>query len=423
MINKLKLKSEFARNVLTLMTGTTIAQAIPIAISPILTRIYTPEDFGLFAIYFSIISIVSVFVTGKYELAIMLPTNDDEAFNIFILSIFISISISLIFFIFIFIFHSYLMSSFLPTQLHFWIYLAPISVLLTGIYKSLNHWSNRKKRYTSMSNNVMIQSFSNSTLNTTFGFINFAYMGLIITSIITNFLSVIYLFLINKKDIKFNVNLSLIKEQLLKYNQFPFHTMPQNLLYEASLQLPIFFIKFIFSTAILGAFSFAYRILGTPLSIIGNSLGQVYYQKASIMYHSDKDKLYLYTKKMLLLMFIASLTFGSSIVWFLPSIFLFIFGENWSIAGEISQYLMIYFIFSFPISPFTTIYLLANQNLFFLKWEVMRFILILIFFIIYMSTNLKDIRSFFLIYSFLQLLLYIYIVIPIIDKKSVIWKD
>ena len=49
MLDKLKPKSEFSRNVLTLMTGTTIAQAIPIAISPILTRIYTPEDFGVFA--------------------------------------------------------------------------------------------------------------------------------------------------------------------------------------------------------------------------------------------------------------------------------------------------------------------------------------------------------------------------------------
>ena len=51
MLDKLKLKSEFSRNVLTLMTGTTIAQAIPIAISPILTRNYTSEDFGVFALY------------------------------------------------------------------------------------------------------------------------------------------------------------------------------------------------------------------------------------------------------------------------------------------------------------------------------------------------------------------------------------
>ena len=58
-INKLKSKSEFTKNVLTLMTGTTIAQAIPIAISPILTRIYTPEDFGVFALYIAIVSFIA----------------------------------------------------------------------------------------------------------------------------------------------------------------------------------------------------------------------------------------------------------------------------------------------------------------------------------------------------------------------------
>lgn len=60
MITKLKPKSEFSKNVLTLITGTTIAQAIPIAISPILTRIYTPEDFGVFALFVSLVGFISV---------------------------------------------------------------------------------------------------------------------------------------------------------------------------------------------------------------------------------------------------------------------------------------------------------------------------------------------------------------------------
>ena len=87
MLNKLKPKSEFSRNVVTLMTGTTIAQAIPIAISPILTRIYTPEDFGVFAVYLSILTIVAVVATGKYELAIMLPEEENDALNLVSLSI------------------------------------------------------------------------------------------------------------------------------------------------------------------------------------------------------------------------------------------------------------------------------------------------------------------------------------------------
>ncbi len=68
LLNNLKPKSEFTKNVLTLMTGTTIAQAIPIAISPILTRLYTPEDFGVFVLY-GIINLYLLFL--KLELNII----------------------------------------------------------------------------------------------------------------------------------------------------------------------------------------------------------------------------------------------------------------------------------------------------------------------------------------------------------------
>ena len=81
MLTKLKPKSEFSHNVLTLMTGTTIAQAIPIAISPILTRIYTPKDFGLYGLFISIIMVLSSIISARYELAIMLPVKDEDAVN------------------------------------------------------------------------------------------------------------------------------------------------------------------------------------------------------------------------------------------------------------------------------------------------------------------------------------------------------
>ena len=80
-------QSAYARNVLTLMTGTTLAQAIPIAISPILTRLYSPEDFGTFGLYMAIVAIASVLVTGRYELAILLPKRDRDAMHILALPI------------------------------------------------------------------------------------------------------------------------------------------------------------------------------------------------------------------------------------------------------------------------------------------------------------------------------------------------
>jgi O-antigen/teichoic acid export membrane protein len=82
MIRRLKPKSEFGRNVLTLMTGTTIAQSIPVAITPILTRLYTPEDFGLLAVFVALTAILGSIANGRYELAIMHPEKDEESINI-----------------------------------------------------------------------------------------------------------------------------------------------------------------------------------------------------------------------------------------------------------------------------------------------------------------------------------------------------
>ena len=108
MINKLKPKSEFSHNVLTLMTGTTIAQAIPIAISPILTRIYTPEDFGVFALFLAITGVFSVVASGRYELALMLPRKEEDAINIFALGMMIIVLLTGVLFLTVFLFHTYL---------------------------------------------------------------------------------------------------------------------------------------------------------------------------------------------------------------------------------------------------------------------------------------------------------------------------
>ena len=78
--------TEFRRNVLTLLTGTTVAQLIPFLISPIITRLYSPEDLGRLALFVSIISILSIISTCKYDAAILLPKEESNAFALYYLS-------------------------------------------------------------------------------------------------------------------------------------------------------------------------------------------------------------------------------------------------------------------------------------------------------------------------------------------------
>ena len=93
MLNSVRVffRGEFNRNVATLVTGTGLAQLIPLAVTPVLSRLYPPEQFGVLALFISVVSSLSVLATGRYEFAIMLPRKDVDATNIAALSITISL--------------------------------------------------------------------------------------------------------------------------------------------------------------------------------------------------------------------------------------------------------------------------------------------------------------------------------------------
>jgi len=158
MIGNLKTKSEFTRNVLTLMTGTVVAQAIPIAISPILTRIYSPEEFGLFALFFAILSILSVLANGRYENAVMLPKKDSDAINIFALGFIINTFLSLFLLVIVVLFNDDFTRLLGNDDIAIWLYFIPIALFFTGLFNILNSFNNRQKNYKDIADAMVMKS-------------------------------------------------------------------------------------------------------------------------------------------------------------------------------------------------------------------------------------------------------------------------
>jgi O-antigen/teichoic acid export membrane protein len=190
-INKIKktnsniIKSKFNRNVLTLMTGTAIAQALPIAITPLLTRIYTPEDFGVFALFIAIVTIFGQIINGRYELAIMLPKKDEDAINIFALGFVITSILSLVFLILILIFKNFIITFFENDEIGKWLFLTPISIFFIGVWNLLNYFNIRKQNYKDISKATIIKSVILSISQITIGFIKSGVVGLISGHIIS----------------------------------------------------------------------------------------------------------------------------------------------------------------------------------------------------------------------------------------------
>src|SRR6478752_7286707 len=125
------LRSGYSKNIITLVTGTTLAQAIPIAISPILTRLYTPEDFGVFAIYFSASTVLAVFATGKYEMAITLPEDREQSRHLVQLSVLIAAILSLFLLVVVLLFKDIIRTG-IGLEQDYILYLLPISTFLIG---------------------------------------------------------------------------------------------------------------------------------------------------------------------------------------------------------------------------------------------------------------------------------------------------
>ena len=215
--NKIKTKiltSEFNRNVLTLMTGTTIAQAIPIAITPILTRIYTPEDFGVFAIFIAITSIFSVIVNWRYDIAIMLPKKDEEAINILALGFIISCIISLILLILVFFLKDFFSKFFENKELGKWLFFIPLTVFVIGLWNILNYYNIRKKNYKDLSKAKIIKSIILSISQIGIGIMKSGVIGLISGNILSQ------LFANTKLILNLIKNKTLISKISKKKNDF-----------------------------------------------------------------------------------------------------------------------------------------------------------------------------------------------------------
>lgn len=342
------------------MTGTAISQALPIALSPVLTRIYTPEDFGLLAIFMSITAVIGTVITGKYELAIMLPKTDREALSLVKLSILISFIISLILFVIVVFFHNHITLLLGNTKIDKWLFLVPVSVFLIGVFTTLNVYNNRLKNYKIMSKSLIIKSSGMTFFQIGFGFIKLISGGLIIGQFIS------YLFgnsvlakpiLKRKKTIK-SISNTEMKNSAKKYINFLKFSTPGILLNSLSLNVNSFLITSLFSTAILGFYSMANKILGLPSALFGANISTIYFQKLSEVRHDyirSKEVYSSVLKKLLLI----SLPIFILLFCIIKPLFTFVFGEDWYISGEIARVLVPMFFIRFvssALSPTIEVY-------------------------------------------------------------------
>lgn len=300
-----KFKSEFVRNVFILISGSTIAVLIPVFLSPVISRLFTPSDFGIFSIYSTFVTIISAFITLRYELSVMVPRGTRNILNIFVLCIIvIFVNMIILFIIVIIIGKKNIFGFFNASDLEDKIIYLFFGILLSSILQVVCYVLNRFKSYKLLSVNrvasVIISSFSKVIL----GYKNLGSIGLVISHLIEiSFSNVNMGYRLFFKYLK-NQKFSLKKIYILgkNYIRFPLFNLPCDIVYLLASYIHIFLFLKYFTEDIVGIISFTSKVILVPLMIFASSFSHVFFQRISEFNDIEKlRKFYLNSLFLILL--------------------------------------------------------------------------------------------------------------------------
>lgn len=366
-----KVKSSFARNILILLTGSSIAQAIPIAITPILTRLYTPNDFGVLAIFVALTTILGSIVSGRYELAIILPEDDDEALNVAAVGFLITTIISIVTLFFVLIFNNQISLLLGNVDIKYWLYLVPFSIFFIGCFNVLNYFNTRMKLYRNIAVANVNKSIVLSSIQVSVGFLHKGAAGLIIGQFLSLVMSNYKLLrsILGKHNIVGAVNVNDMKRAAIKYQDFPKYSTGAILANTLSYQLLGILISSFYSLATLGFYSLVQRVMGMPSSLIGTAVSQVYFNQANAQKNElghCNDIFKNVVKKLSLISFLIFIP----AYFFIKPIFIFVFGEKWGVAGEYAQILIPFFAVRFVVAVVTITNSIFEKQKISLVWQI-----------------------------------------------------
>ncbi|KKP66002.1 MAG: O-antigen translocase [Candidatus Moranbacteria bacterium GW2011_GWD2_37_9] len=414
-------QSRYKKNILILVGGRVLAQGIPILLTPIFTRIYSPEEYGVFAVYSTIISIIAMISNGRYCLAIMLPKEEKEARGMVLISMILPFVVSIFSLIILLIFNSEIFALLNVAILSKYIWLIVGNILFIALYEALFYYELRQKHYKILSRNAIIQAFVLVSTRLLLGFTGFTEVGLGISY----FLSYVFPFILlsinifNRGDFNFQeINRNSLKKLLGQFSNFPKYTLWADSLQMVAQLSPNIFLNKIFGSITTGYYSMSDKILGSPIWLITASIGDVFKQEASEQYRKDGNCHNVFMKTSKALFFIGIIPFILIYI-FLPSIITFILGSNWAPVGEYIRILSLMYFARFVVGPVSYVVNIVGKNKIDILFQSLKFIAIIISFV--MGFYYKNLTIGLILWSLLTTLAYvvIYLVSNNLAKTSI----
>lgn len=356
--------SSFINNVLKLVSGSLLAQVFGIMLYPVIARIYSPADFGVFQLFLSISTIVTIFTCFSYEFSIMLPKDDEESANIVALCIILLTSTSIIIGSIFVLIPEKIGNLLNAPQLSAYLIFVPIVVFLSALFYVLNYWTSRRVMYGVIATARVVNSLSSKVTQIGIGLVRTSPAGLISGYFFGYLLADLCMLIKIRSDLHLfnNISLKNMRRLAIRYKRFPIFSMWSQLSNVISLQLTPFMLVYFFSSTVVGYYSMANQLLVLPLTLVGGAASQVFFQKASevknisgslktILSDVHRRLVSIGVFPMMIFMIIGD------------DLFSFFLGSNWYTAGIYAKIMAPWIFLRFIYAPISSAFnILEKQN-------------------------------------------------------------
>jgi len=346
----------FLRSVATLASTTFASHLVVVVATPLLTRIYSPDDFGLFALFTALMSVVLVVSSLRYEFAIPLPKSTDSAELLFRAALIMNALIAFISLPFIVLFNSHISGLLGAPKLGDYLLFLPIAVLCAGAYKVLNYWAIRRGDFRAIGRSKILQGVSMAGAQLSAGLSGLGVAGLIIGQAVGQAAGALLLANLGgfrRHSRSHAASFKRVAVLLRKHRRFPTYDMPAAAVDAVSAQLPNMLLLTLFNPGVAGFYMLGERVISTPMSMLGQAVGQVLFSETRAAI--DDGSLERLTRRV-------ALNLGAIIV--LPTLIVFavaedvfgwIFGVAWRDAGVYAGWLVLGQAVQFVYSPISLV--------------------------------------------------------------------
>lgn len=359
-VYKSRLKGNiFYQNIALVASGNITAKLIVILTTPIITRLYTPDEYGIYSVFISIIGITGSLATLRYSVTIPLANNEKLADNLLRLCFIVTLSLSLIWLLIILLFKDIITDYYHNDNIKSFLWFIPIVFFGQGIYEALNNWAVRRRNFKLITRTKISQGISSTVIKIGFGFFKITPLGLFVGHFAQEVAGISSIILTLRKSNPFffrYFNWQDIIDAANRYKKFPLVQSWSQLLLSLGAQLPVLLIGAFYGSTVVGVFGLAMGMINLPMDLIGQAVSQVYYAEISRIGKNFPEKIFKLSISLIKKLFLIGLFPVLIIFLFGPFLFEFVFGEEWHDAGIFARYFSMIILTRFISSPITNIF-------------------------------------------------------------------